>query len=112
MESDGRIRPIEFCDEDEECEPSSSTSPTPINTGTYTSEVPVKPSERDILITRGRPAIGEIIERSAAAARAEGRSLAVIVCGPAGMADATRAATARAMKMGGEVEYFEESFGW
>jgi hypothetical protein len=70
----------------------------------------------DIEINQGRPDItGAILQ--AARKNIDGGSragrLAVLVCGPAGMADEARNAVHTAMKEGcPKIEYFEETFGW
>ncbi|KAM0246587.1 hypothetical protein ACHAQJ_010170 [Trichoderma viride] len=66
-----------------------------------------------LTIRTGRPDISIIIERAAASAIDSGSRLAVMACGPSGMADAAREATYRAMrKQNNSIEYFEEAFGW
>jgi ferric-chelate reductase len=66
-----------------------------------------------LIIKTGRPNIPTIIERAAASATKSGSRLAVMACGPGGMADAAREATYRAMrKHNNSIEYFEEAFGW
>ncbi|RAK80748.1 ferric reductase family protein [Aspergillus fijiensis CBS 313.89] len=61
-------------------------------------------------VEQGRAPIAQIVAR--AGAEEEG-SVAVVVCGPAEMADLTRAAV-RAARRGGAtgMEYFEEAYGW
>ena len=62
-------------------------------------------------IRHERPNIRASILDMAAEYR-QGR-IAVLVCGPAGMADESRAAVVEAMKRGARgLEYFEEAFGW
>ncbi len=66
-----------------------------------------------VIIRAGRPEISSMIDMTAASAVRAGSRLAVMACGPAGMADAAREATYRAMRQwDGKVEYFEEAFGW
>lgn len=61
----------------------------------------------------GRPDIPMLIESAAASAIHSGSRLAVMACGPSGMADTAREATNRAMRnQSNSVEYFEEAFGW
>lgn len=61
-------------------------------------------------IEPGRPDIKHSILRSVG--KDVGRS-AVLVCGPAGMADEARVAVHQALKGGARgVDYFEETFGW
>ncbi|KAL7939228.1 hypothetical protein V8C35DRAFT_326351 [Trichoderma chlorosporum] len=60
-----------------------------------------------------RPDIPIIIDKAAASATKSGSRLAVMACGPGGMADAAREATYRAMRQPNHsIEYFEEAFGW
>ncbi|RFU79737.1 ferric-chelate reductase [Trichoderma arundinaceum] len=66
-----------------------------------------------LIIKTGRPDIPTIIERAAVSAIESGSRLAVMACGPGGMADTAREATSRAMrKQASSIEYFEEAFGW
>jgi len=66
-----------------------------------------------IEIKHERPDIRSIILDMAKEESSAGASLAVLVCGPAGMADEARDAVHRAMKRGCKnVDYFEEAFGW
>lgn len=67
-------------------------------------------------INQGRPDVTGFI-LAAAKTNIEGGSkaghLAVLVCGPAGMADEARTAVHRAMNEGcRNIEYVEETFGW
>ncbi|QDS77776.1 hypothetical protein FKW77_005259 [Venturia effusa] len=67
-------------------------------------------------IINGRPDITNAI-REAARVHMEGGSesgrLAILVCGPAGMADEARSAVAKVLKEGCKgIEYIEETFGW
>jgi hypothetical protein len=70
----------------------------------------------DIEINQGRPDItGTILEAGRKNVDGGSRAgrLAVLVCGPAGMADEARNAVHIAMKEGcDKLEYFEETFGW
>lgn len=64
-------------------------------------------------IQTGRPPLQSLIMRRACDASAAGVSLVIFVCGPAGMADETRAATHLAMRQGyRSIKYVEESFAW
>ncbi|UKZ49270.1 hypothetical protein TrVGV298_003515 [Trichoderma virens] len=66
-----------------------------------------------LTIDTGRPDIPTIIERAATAATESGSRLAVMTCGPAGMSDAARDATYRAIRTrNSSIEYFESAFGW
>ncbi|KAJ5378417.1 hypothetical protein N7509_011536 [Penicillium cosmopolitanum] len=82
---------------------------------TRASEVPL-PSELAGLgcgISTGRPHIPSLIMSRACDATAAGSTLAILVCGPAGMADEARAATHLAMRQGYQsIKYVEESFAW
>ncbi|KAL1855242.1 hypothetical protein VTK73DRAFT_8589 [Phialemonium thermophilum] len=61
----------------------------------------------------GRPDVRALIEEAARDAAEEGSKLAVIVCGPSGLADAARAASYDAMRRHrGTMEYVEEAFCW
>lgn len=78
--------------------------------GDCKSDRPVMPH---IKVQDERPDIRNIILGAARKAHADSASLAVLVCGPAGMADASRAAVQEALKAGcHSVEYVEEAFGW
>jgi ferric-chelate reductase len=73
-------------------------------------------SSIDVKINQGRPDITAAILRAAKenmdGGSAAGR-LAILVCGPASMADEARAAVQHAMKSGcRSIEYIEETFGW
>jgi ferredoxin-NADP reductase len=66
-----------------------------------------------LIFKRGRPDIPILIESAAASAVESGSRLAVMACGPSGLADTAREATHRAMRdQSSSVEYFEEAFGW
>lgn len=72
--------------------------------------------EERVEINTGRPDITNTILEAARVniegGRRSGR-LAILVCGPAGMADEARGAVGRAMKEGCRgIEYIEETFGW
>jgi NAD(P)H-flavin reductase len=70
----------------------------------------------DVEITYGRPNIAAVLQGVidvVAAAGSKGGRIAVLVCGPAGMADEARSAVHKALKDGRRgVEYLEETFGW
>lgn len=67
---------------------------------------------RRIKIQTGRPSINKIVNDSLASTPGSA-STAVLVCGPAEMADETRATVHDALKRGcSRLDYFEESFGW
>lgn len=64
-------------------------------------------------IQTGRPHIQSLIMSRASDAASAGVRLAILVCGPAGMADEARAATHLAMRQGyRSIQYVEESFAW
>ncbi|KAJ5927782.1 hypothetical protein N7466_006738 [Penicillium verhagenii] len=63
-------------------------------------------------ITPGRPHLQSLIMSRACDASSAGISLAVLACGPAGMADEARAAAHLAMRQGYRIKYLEESFTW
>ena len=65
-------------------------------------------------IENGRPDLRLVVINEAALMAAEGsNSLAVIVCGPSGMASETREAVCGAIKQGYRgIRYVEESFSW
>ena len=68
---------------------------------------------KGMTITRGRPDIAGLVEDAAKEGWEMGWRVAVLVCGPDGMSDATREAVSVAMrKYGKTVDYFEEAFGW
>lgn len=64
----------------------------------------------NVVLKSGRPDVETAVEE--AAREAEGRKLAVVACGPAGMADEARRACVRVLERWRGVEYFEESFKW
>lgn len=77
---------------------------------------PSPPSEpaslpRGIKIHTNRPDLDKIINNSLHSAHRNASS-ALLVCGPAEMADETRAIVHEALKRGYSLDYFEESFGW
>ncbi|KAJ5114256.1 hypothetical protein NUU61_000015 [Penicillium alfredii] len=64
-------------------------------------------------IRTGRPNIKSLIMNRANDTSAAGSTLAILVCGPLGMADEARAATHLAMRQGHRsIKYVEESFTW
>ncbi|KAJ5953632.1 hypothetical protein N7454_000528 [Penicillium verhagenii] len=69
-------------------------------------------SEIGYEITPGRPHLQSLIMSRACDASSAGISLAVLACGPAGMADEARAAAHLAMRQGYRIKYVEESFAW
>ncbi|CAG8133829.1 unnamed protein product [Penicillium olsonii] len=61
----------------------------------------------------GRPHLQSLIMSRACDASSAGSSLAILVCGPSGMADEARAATHLAMRQGHRsIKFVEESFTW
>jgi ferric-chelate reductase len=61
----------------------------------------------------GRPDLQSLILSRASEASVAGMKLAILVCGPAGMADEARAATHLAMKQGyQDIKFVGESFTW
>ncbi|KFZ12368.1 hypothetical protein V502_07118 [Pseudogymnoascus sp. VKM F-4520 (FW-2644)] len=80
----------------------------------------VKNAEDDLAVELdviySRPDVrGKVLEvvQEVREAGSQGRRIAVLVCGPAGMADEARGAVHVALKSGMRgVEYIEESFGW
>jgi ferredoxin-NADP reductase len=76
-----------------------------------------KAGSASVRVQHGRPDITEAVlhfARTHSGQSAPGKAwrTAVMVCGPAGMADETRLAVLRALGEGLTVEYFEETFGW
>ncbi|GAB7347554.1 hypothetical protein MBLNU459_g4444t2 [Dothideomycetes sp. NU459] len=68
---------------------------------------------RGIEIQRGRPDVTAVILGAAQEAAASSSRLAVLVCGPAAMADEARAAVSTALRQGvSSIAYFEEAYGW
>lgn len=64
-------------------------------------------------IQPGRPHLQSLIMSRACDACSAGLSLAILVCGPSGMADEARAATHLAMRQGHRsIKFVEESFTW
>lgn len=67
----------------------------------------------ELEIRHERPDIRNAILDTAREGEEEGASTAVLVCGPAGMADAARGAVCEGMREGCRgIGYFEEAFGW
>lgn len=61
----------------------------------------------------GRPHLRSLILSCASEASAAGMKLAILVCGPAGMAEEARAATHLAIRQGYQkIKFVEESFTW
>lgn len=68
---------------------------------------------RGYAVQVGRPHLRSHILSCASKASAAGMRLAILVCGPAGMAEEARAATHLAMRQGyQEIKFVEESFTW
>ncbi|KAJ5851283.1 uncharacterized protein N7529_010668 [Penicillium soppii] len=64
-------------------------------------------------VQEGRPHLQSLIMSRACDASSAGCSLAILVCGPHGMADEARAATHLAMRQGHRsIKFVEESFMW
>ncbi|KAJ5586642.1 hypothetical protein N7450_006429 [Penicillium hetheringtonii] len=84
----------------------------------YTTRPSVETPQNELVglgfqISTGRPHIQSLIMSRACDASAAGSTLAVLVCGPAGMADEARSATHLAMRQGyRSIKYVEESFTW
>ncbi|KAE8374347.1 ferric reductase like transmembrane component-domain-containing protein [Aspergillus bertholletiae] len=69
--------------------------------------------EGSLTVENGRAPIQSIIARAAAQADEVLGEVAVLVCGPAGMADDSRAAVVQQRRNGcRRIEYFEEAYGW
>ncbi|KAJ5666584.1 hypothetical protein N7462_010993 [Penicillium macrosclerotiorum] len=69
--------------------------------------------ELGYIIQTGRPHIQSLIMSRACDASSVGVKLAILVCGPSGMADEARAAASSAMRQGyRSIKYLEESFAW
>lgn len=67
----------------------------------------------EIRVRHERPDIRGLIAQAAREEEEVGGSVAVLVCGPAGMADEARSAVYEAMRGGCRgIRYFEEAFGW
>jgi predicted ferric reductase len=67
---------------------------------------------KSVRIVTKRPDVFGAVERASEDANGEGR-LAIVACGPEGMADGARKASVRVLERGCRgVEYFEESFKW
>ncbi|GKZ66059.1 hypothetical protein AnigIFM50267_010898 [Aspergillus niger] len=64
------------------------------------------------VVEKGRAPTRDIISKAAAEARVSCARVAVLVCGPVGMADEARKAVCEARKEYARVEYFEEVYGW
>ncbi|CAK97335.1 uncharacterized protein An15g05500 [Aspergillus niger] len=64
------------------------------------------------VVEKGRAPTQDIISKAAAEARVSCARVAVLVCGPVGMADEARKAVCEARKEYAGVEYFEEVYGW
>lgn len=66
----------------------------------------------NVEVSSGRPDLKSIVNDHAQQAQLSESSAAVLVCGPLGMAEETRAAVHGAMRQGFELKYVEESFTW
>ncbi|KAL1889476.1 hypothetical protein Sste5346_008854 [Sporothrix stenoceras] len=65
------------------------------------------------IFTLGRPDVKQLIATTVEQSKASSSKVAVLVCGPAQMADDSRAAVFSALRNGFYgIEYFEETFGW
>lgn len=65
------------------------------------------------VITHGRPNVKQLIAATVKQSKASSFRVAILVCGPAQMADDSRAAVFSAMRSGFQgIEYYEETFGW
>ncbi|KAI2004749.1 hypothetical protein LOZ52_004990 [Ophidiomyces ophidiicola] len=95
---------------------SKSTLPSQTINSEKVLEDDIKPQEKDcttLNLQYGRPDIKSMILNSAAETAASNSSMAVLVCGPPGLADEARDAVHAAMRQGHQhVKYFEEAFGW
>jgi ferredoxin-NADP reductase len=81
------------------------------DTMTKKSEDPMAAGQGTITTHFGRPVIGDLVLNRAR--EASGYKMAILACGPAQMADDTRAGVVRALAEGCHwVDYFPESFGW
>lgn len=70
-------------------------------------------SATDIDMQSGRPDVRALVLGAAEEVTAASVRLAVLVCGPAAIADEARASVVEAMKQGCRtIEYFEEAYGW
>ncbi|KAJ5638314.1 hypothetical protein N7490_008193 [Penicillium lividum] len=76
------------------------------------STTPEEVTEFGYEIIPGRPHLQSLIMSRACDASSAGTSLAVLACGPAGMADEARAAAHLVMRQGYRIKYVEESFAW
>jgi predicted ferric reductase len=87
-----------------------------VHTKAQVAEVDKIGEDVRVEVNKGRPDIKNAILEAARVNVAGGSRagrLAVLVCGPAGMADEGRAAVYQAMKEGCRgIEYIEETFGW
>ncbi|KAL2443879.1 Ferric/cupric reductase transmembrane component B [Exophiala dermatitidis] len=71
------------------------------------------PDRAVVRFSPGRPDINNIVDQSARDAQAASSRLAVLTCGPPGMADDCRNAVYTVMKKGfRNIEYYEDAFGW
>ena len=68
-----------------------------------------RPSRRGVEVRRGRPDVGDLVEREAAV---QVGAMAVGCCGPGRLGDEVRGAVRREVGRGRAVEYVEEGFGW
>ncbi|KAJ6006301.1 hypothetical protein N7451_004245 [Penicillium sp. IBT 35674x] len=84
-------------------------------TVTGLSSIPSASSDgaNEVIIQSGRAPISSLIAQAGDEAKMSDTRAAVVVCGPAAMADETRAAVHLALKNGCRtLDYFEEAYGW
>ncbi|KAJ5731202.1 uncharacterized protein N7483_005710 [Penicillium malachiteum] len=88
---------------------SKKNVPTNISTSVHSSDEVTK----QIIIQSGRAPVASLIAESGTEAKLSNSRAAVLVCGPAAMADEARAAVHQALKNGCRtLDYFEEAYGW
>ena len=76
-------------------------------------EASAKATNADVHVASGRPDVAAAVVEAAREGSESGYRVAVLVCGPAGMADSARAAAYEARRRYGDtVDYIEEAFGW
>lgn len=82
--------------------------------GSNCQENPANQTQAPVPISYGRPSVtNEVLNAINDAASLSETRTAIVTCGPAAMADETRAAFHKALKEGKDmVEYFEEKFGY
>jgi ferredoxin-NADP reductase len=92
---------------------SSKDTPSRLEDSELSLVLPAASENEGIAVSYGRPDIRADIRKAAGIAQEAGNRLAVMACGPPGVAGAARAAAHDIMRGSNNfIEYFEEVYGW